>query len=295
MAHPHDLRAAHTRHKTLVRLQRFFCDEIDAPAATGVRPPRVRLLVKFFERDHLCEARAKLLPVDSPQPIVLSPRLGYAEGTGGFREQADVYAILRGSRGEFIWMRSEKAAMTSGASCPSPYLVDNNNIATRTSTRAPAPPSTLLLASCLSEYAHTLDSLPTAKIYEEATRVKHGGEDTIRIVCHVADRPRYRRAHMRTLLDPMPDKKFSKTAEQLGRRSLYLHVTSKQYYPPGVTGEGRRRNRRQAGANTSCGRLLLNGTYPNLEKKKPAQRDDDAYVTRNPRKKERLEGAPAPR
>ncbi|TBU51800.1 hypothetical protein BD310DRAFT_953074 [Dichomitus squalens] len=249
-SHPHDLQTAHTRHKTLDRLHRFLCDEIYAPAATGVRPPRVRLLVKFFERGHLREARAKLLPIDSPQPIVPCPKLGYAEVMGGFREQADVYAILRGSRGEFIWMRSEKAAMVRGLN-----------------TRAPAPPSTLLLASCLSEYAHTLDSLPTAKIYEEALRLKLGGEGKIRIVCHVVDGLCSDRAHMRTLLDRILDKNFSKTAEQLGRKTLYLHVTSKH-----------------------CGRLPIDGTYPNLEKK-----DDNVDLITTPRKKERLEGAPAPR
>ncbi|TBU28421.1 hypothetical protein BD311DRAFT_865529 [Dichomitus squalens] len=125
------------------------------------------------------------------------------------------------------------------------------------------PPSTLLLASCLSEYAHTLDSLPTAKIYEEALRLKLGGEGKIRIVCHVVDGLCSDRAHMRTLLDRILDKNFSKTAEQLGRKTLYLHVTSKQYYPPGMTGE---------------------------EKK-----DDDVDLITTPRRKERLEGAPAPR
>ena len=203
---------------------------------------------------------------------------------------------------------------------------------------------TALSLACLSEYAHTLDSLPidlsrsygdlreldavlsssmtilTAKINEliamienktgtnddrlyllteiadEADRLKLGGEDKIRVACHAADGLRGHRAHMRALLDRIPDKEFAKVAEQLGRKTVFPHVTSKQYYPPGMTGEGGRRNRRQAGANTGYGSLLLNGTDPSPEKKKRrAQRDDDVDVTRTPSKKERLEGAPAPR
>lgn len=209
---------------------------------------------------------------------------------------------------------------------------------------ASSPVDTALSLACLSEYAHTLDSLPMdlsrsygdlreldavlsssmallttkinelismienktgtnderlyllAEISEEASRLKLGGEDKIRVACHAADGLRSHRTHMRALLDRMPDMTFSRAAEQLGTKTVYPHVTSKHFYPPGMTGEGGRRNRRAAGASASYGGLLLNGAEPSPEKKKRrVQRDDDDDVTRTPSKKERLDGAPPQR
>ena len=207
-----------------------------------------------------------------------------------------------------------------------------------------SPVDTALSLACLSEYAHTLDSLPMdlsrsygdlreldavlsssmallttkindlismienktgtnderlyllAEISEEASRLKLGGEDKIRVACHAADGLRSHKTHMRALLDRIPDAAFSRAAEQLGKKTVYPHVTSKHFYPPGMTGEGGRRNRRAAGAGASYGGLLLNGAEPSPEKKKRrVQRDDDDDVTRTPSKKERLDGAPPQR
>ncbi|KAI1793078.1 hypothetical protein LXA43DRAFT_1002675 [Ganoderma leucocontextum] len=209
---------------------------------------------------------------------------------------------------------------------------------------ASSPVDTALSLACLSEYAHTLDSLPMdlsrsygdlreldavlsssmallttkvneliamiennkgtkddrlyllTEISEEAARLKLGGEDKIRVACHAADGLRAHRTHMRALLDRIPDKDFARAAEQLGRKTVFPHVTSKQFYPPGMTGEGGRRNRRAAGASAGYGGLLLNGADPSPEKKKRrVQRDDDDDVTRTPSKKERLDGAPPQR
>ncbi|TBU62548.1 hypothetical protein BD310DRAFT_918645 [Dichomitus squalens] len=282
---------------------------------------------------------------DASESILSAPRVRIA-GPAVRCMSAPAFRVCRG------WRRAGPPAATRASPRPAshnvPLLSGAMSRRQQHTMNYPAGPSsavdTALSLACLSEYAHTLDSLPidlsrsygdlreldavlsssmtllTAKINEligmietktgtnddrlyllteiseEATRLKLGGEDKIRVACHAADGLRSHRTHMRALLDRMPDREFLKIAEQLGRKTVYPHVTSKQYYPPGMTGEGGRRNRRQAGANTGYGGLLLNGTDPSPEKKKRrAPRDDDVDVTRTPSKKERLEGGPAPR
>ena len=202
---------------------------------------------------------------------------------------------------------------------------------------------TALSLAHLSEYAHTLDSLPldlsksygdlreldavlsssmnilTTKINdlitmietkagsnderlfllndiaEEAYRLRMGGEDRIRVACHAADGLRAHRAHMKALLDRMPEKEFAKVAEALSRKTIYPHVATRNFYPPGMVGEGGRRNRRAAGAANGYGGLLVNGVDPSPTKRKRVAKEDEIDVTRTPTKKERQDGAPAQR
>ncbi len=202
---------------------------------------------------------------------------------------------------------------------------------------APASsPSTAYGLALLSEYTHTLDSVPvdlsrsfgdlreldavlsssitllTAKVNElinmietkagtndvrlfllteigeEAARLRLGGEDKIRVACHAADGLRAHKAHMKALLDLIPDQEFARSAEALSRRTAYPHVATRNFYPPGMAGEGGRRNRRAAGATYNG--LLVNGVDASPGKRKRVvARDDDADVTRTPSKKERVE------
>ncbi|RPD64805.1 hypothetical protein L227DRAFT_571266 [Lentinus tigrinus ALCF2SS1-6] len=196
---------------------------------------------------------------------------------------------------------------------------------------------TALSLAHLSEYAHTLDSLPidlsksygdlreldavlsssmtllTTKINdlismietktgsnderlfllndiaEEAYRLKLGGEDKIRVACHAADGLRAHRAHMKALLDCMPEKEFSRVADALSRKTVFPHVATRHFYPPGMVGEGGRRNRRAAGAANGYGPLVVNGADPSPTKRKRATKEDEIDVTRTPTKKERLD------
>ncbi|KAL1951066.1 hypothetical protein VTO73DRAFT_215 [Trametes versicolor] len=199
-------------------------------------------------------------------------------------------------------------------------------------------PSTAYGLALLSEYTHTLDSVPvdlsrsfgdlreldavlsssitllTAKvnelinmietkagtnderlfllteIAEEAARLKLGGEDKIRVACHAADGLRAHKAHMKALLDLIPDQEFARSAEALSRKTAYPHVATRNFYPPGMAGEGGRRNRRAAGAATGYNGLLVNGVDASPGKRKRVvAREDDADVTRTPSKKERVE------
>ncbi|KAI0654450.1 hypothetical protein C8Q70DRAFT_925756 [Cubamyces menziesii] len=203
---------------------------------------------------------------------------------------------------------------------------------------ASSPPTAYGLA-LLSEYTHTLDSVPvdlsrsfgdlreldavlsssitllTAKINElivmietktgtnddrlfllteiaeEAGRLKLGGEDKIRVACHAADGLRAHKAHMKALLDLIPDQEFAKTAEALSRKTVYPHVATRNFYPPGMTGEGRR-NRRAAGATTGYNALYGNGVEASPGKRKRVGRDEDIDPTRTPTKKDRAEAQP---
>ncbi|KAH9932062.1 uncharacterized protein BXZ73DRAFT_46906 [Epithele typhae] len=206
-----------------------------------------------------------------------------------------------------------------------------------------SPVDTAYTLLCLSEYAHTLDSLPidlsrsygdlreldavlsssmtllTAKINElihmietktgtnddrlfllteiaeEAGRLKLGGEDKIRVACHAADGLRAHRNNMNALLEQASDKDFSAAAEALARKTVYPHVATHKFYPPGMTGEGGRRARRAPGASNGYGQLLSNGVDPSPAKRRKVAKDDDVDVTRTPTKKERGDAAPAQR
>lgn len=121
-----------------------------------------------------------------------------------------------------------------------------------------------------------------AEIAEEAGRLKPGADDKIRVACHSADVLAGHKTHMTTLLEHMPDQQFGKLAGMLGRKTMYPHVATRSYMPAGMTGEGGRRQRRNA-----YGSLLArdaNDLTPAVKRKRVAKDDDSEVVTRSPRK-----------
>ncbi|KAI0640110.1 hypothetical protein C8Q77DRAFT_1084696 [Trametes polyzona] len=168
---------------------------------------------------------------------------------------------------------------------------------------APASsPQTAYGLALLSEYTHTLDSIPAdlsrsfgdlreldAVLSSSITSLT--AKDKIRVACHAADGLRAHKSHMKALLDLVPDQEFSRAAEALARKTTYPHVATRSFYPPGMAGEGGRRNRRAAGAATGYNGLLVNGVEASPGKRKRAVARDDEDPTRTPSKKERFDGA----
>ncbi|PFH48398.1 hypothetical protein AMATHDRAFT_65572 [Amanita thiersii Skay4041] len=190
--------------------------------------------------------------------------------------------------------------------------------------------STPYSLSLLSEYTHTLDSLPldlsrnfadlreldavlsssmasiTAKIYalidmiergntpkeerlwllteiaEEASRLKLGGEDKIRVASQAADNLKSHANHLRTLVELLPD--FDPST--LNRKTTYPHVAPRSFMPPSGFESGRRR-RANAGSL-----LVASAPDPSPAKRKRVVRDDDLDVgmSRSPRKDRAQEG-----
>ncbi|OBZ79235.1 hypothetical protein A0H81_01397 [Grifola frondosa] len=130
-------------------------------------------------------------------------------------------------------------------------------------------------------------------IAEEAARLKLGGEDKIRVACHAADGLRGHRAYMKALLERAPDGEFEAVTDLLARKTVYPHVATRQYLPPGMVGEGGRRNRRGA-----YGSLLVHAAgdaSPN-KRKRAAVRDEDGEVLgKTPRKERAGDNLHAPR
>jgi inhibitor of growth protein 3 len=203
----------------------------------------------------------------------------------------------------------------------------------RTATAsANANVTTAYSLSLLSEYTHTLDSLPldlsrnfadlreldavlsssmssiTSKIHklttmveedtsskderlwllgeiaEEATRLKLGGEDKIRVACQAADNLRSHTGHMRNLLEHLPN--FD--PRELRRRTTYPHIASKAFMPAA----GMERGRGRRGGFGS----ILSSTVESPAKRKRVVRDDDGeHAHRSPRKDKAVEGSSRPR
>jgi inhibitor of growth protein 3 len=198
------------------------------------------------------------------------------------------------------------------------------------SSSSPAT-STVYSLALLSEYTHTLDSLPldlsrnfadlreldavlsasmssiTTKIStltnmieqgqgkqeerlwllmeiaEEATRLRLGGEDKIRVACQAADNLRSHNGHLRTLTEQIPG--FDPTT--LNRRTTYPHVATRSFMPAASLEPGRRRR-------NNFGSLLISAPDPSPVKRKRAVRDDD-LEGRSPRKERLVEVVPRPR
>ena len=191
-----------------------------------------------------------------------------------------------------------------------------------TSSSSNASLTTAHSLSLLSEYTHTLDSLPLdlsrnfadlreldavlsssmssittkiesltnmieqgtspkeerlwllTEIAEEATRLKLGGEDKIRVACQAADNLKSHTGHMRSLAEHVPG--FD--AATLNRNTTYPHVASRSFMPSASMESGRRRR-------GGFGSLLVIAPDPSPAKRKRAARDDDVDVqARSPRK-----------
>ncbi|KAJ7150367.1 hypothetical protein C8R46DRAFT_963656 [Mycena filopes] len=197
----------------------------------------------------------------------------------------------------------------------------------------PAPvsmPSPVYSLALLSEYTHTLDSLPqdlsrnfadlreldavlsasmasiTTKITsltdmiqqgagkqeerlwllmeiaDEATRLRLGGEDKIRVACQAADNLQSHSTHLRALTEHIPN--FDPAT--LNRRTTYPHVATKSFMPTSNLEPGRRR---RTGFQAS---LLVSAPDPSPMKRKRAVRDDDQDHPRSPRKERLVEVVP---
>ncbi|CCL98153.1 uncharacterized protein FIBRA_00147 [Fibroporia radiculosa] len=129
------------------------------------------------------------------------------------------------------------------------------------------------------------------QIAEEAARLKLGGEDKIRVACQAADGLRGHKAHMKTLVQHLPDPDFE-SIELIGRKTIFPHVATRSYMPVGGAGEGGRRQRRGA-----YGSLLSSTTVdasPN-KRKRATGRDDDLDLPSKTPRKERTGDAPRQR
>ncbi|KAH7886223.1 hypothetical protein F5I97DRAFT_1878570 [Phlebopus sp. FC_14] len=191
----------------------------------------------------------------------------------------------------------------------------------RASTSQASNINSVYTLSLLSEYNHTLDSLPldlsrnfadlreldavlsssiasiTMKIQrltqvveegsmskqerlmlltaiaDEATRLKLGGEDKIRVACQAADNLKGHTNHMRTLLSLIPS--FDMSA--LDRKTTYPHISTRSYMP---IPENSRRKRGNYGS------IMTTAQDVSPAKRKRIHRDDDIDVVggKSPRK-----------
>ncbi|PCH34249.1 hypothetical protein WOLCODRAFT_62257 [Wolfiporia cocos MD-104 SS10] len=122
-------------------------------------------------------------------------------------------------------------------------------------------------------------------IAEEAARLKAGNDDKIRVACYAADNIRGHKAHMKTLIEHVPDHDFG-SIQLLGRKTVFPHVATRSYMPVGGTGEGGRRQRRAA-------YLSVGGVdaSPNKRKRAGGRDEDPDVVGKTPRKERAGDGA----
>lgn len=119
-----------------------------------------------------------------------------------------------------------------------------------------------------------------ADIADEATRLKLGSEDKIRVACHAADGLRGHKTHMKTLLQHIPDRDFD-SINTLCRKTVYPHVAPYSTSVQGGLGEGRRQRR------GGYGSLLANSSLdasPTKRKRAVGKEDDSEAAGKVPRK-----------
>ncbi|KAN0100217.1 hypothetical protein V8E55_000201 [Tylopilus felleus] len=116
-----------------------------------------------------------------------------------------------------------------------------------------------------------------ADIAEEATRLKLGGEDKIRVACQAADNLKGHIDHMRLLLAQIPSFDIS----VLNRKTTYPHISSRSYMP---IPENSRRKR--GGYNS----IMSSAPDVSPTKRKRNPREDDIDITggKSPRKDNKL-------
>ena len=120
------------------------------------------------------------------------------------------------------------------------------------------------------------------QIADEASRLKLGGEDKIRVACQAADNLRGHINHMRALLSYVPSFDMS----VLNRKTTYPHVAPRSYMP---IMEGSRRKR----GNYSS--IMSTGQDHSPVKRKRNHRDDDIDIPgmKSPRKERNGEAGPS--
>ncbi|KAF8079112.1 hypothetical protein FPV67DRAFT_1776163 [Lyophyllum atratum] len=123
------------------------------------------------------------------------------------------------------------------------------------------------------------------EIAEEATRLKLGGEDKIRVACQAADNLKHNMTHLRVLADSIPG--FE--ASTLNRKTTYPHVAARSFMPSVSLETGRRRR-------GGYGSLLVSAPDPSPAKKRQrVQKDDDLDIMRSPRKDKTQDANPRSR
>lgn len=116
------------------------------------------------------------------------------------------------------------------------------------------------------------------EIAEEASRLKLGGEDKIRVACQAADNLKSNMVHLKMMAASVPG--FD--AAMVNRKTVYPHVAVRSFMPAMSLETGRRKR----GGYSS---LLVSAPDPSPAKKRRAPRDEDvdtAYM-RSPKKSDR--------
>jgi inhibitor of growth protein 3 len=113
------------------------------------------------------------------------------------------------------------------------------------------------------------------EIAEEASRLKLGGEDKIRVACQAADNLKSNMLHLKMLAVNVPG--FDPAT--VNRKTAYPHVAARSFMPSMSLETGRRRR-------VGYSSLLVSAPDPSPQKRKRVQRDDDVDVshTRSPKK-----------
>ncbi|KAK7063893.1 chromatin modification-related protein [Favolaschia claudopus] len=122
------------------------------------------------------------------------------------------------------------------------------------------------------------------EIADEATRLRLGGEDKIRVACIAADNLKSHSSHLRALTEHIPG--FD--ANTLNRRTTYPHVATRSFMPIASLELGRRR---RTGFAASA---LVSAPDISPVKRKRAVRDDD-LDHRSPRKERAVDVPPRAR
>ena len=113
------------------------------------------------------------------------------------------------------------------------------------------------------------------EIAEEASRLKLGGEDKIRVACQAADNLKANMIHLRMLAGSVPG--FDPAIAN--RKTVYPHVAARSFMPALSLESGRRKR-------SGYSSLLVSAPDPSPAKKRRAPRDDDLDVSqmRSPKK-----------
>ncbi|EIW87153.1 hypothetical protein CONPUDRAFT_96443 [Coniophora puteana RWD-64-598 SS2] len=115
-----------------------------------------------------------------------------------------------------------------------------------------------------------------SEIAEEASRLKLGSEDKIRVACQAADNLKGHTGHMRSLASLIPS--FDITT--LNRKTTYPHVATRSYAPPPEPTRRRRGNYLLASAGND---------YASPAKRKRSNKDDEYDGAKSPRKERTTE------
>jgi inhibitor of growth protein 3 len=113
------------------------------------------------------------------------------------------------------------------------------------------------------------------EIAEEASRLKLGGEDKIRVACQAADNLKSNMVHLKMLATSVPG--FDPAIAN--RKTAYPHVAARSFMPAMSLESGRRKR-------SGYSSLLVSAPDPSPAKKRRAPRDDDPDVShvRSPKK-----------